>query len=112
METNPKVDWYFEKAGKWQNEVAKLRTIILGCGLTEELKWGCPCYTEHKNNIVLIHTFNEYCAVLFFKGALLKDKANILIRQTEKVQSSRQVRFTHATEIADLKGVLESLKGY
>ncbi|TLV02911.1 YdeI/OmpD-associated family protein [Dyadobacter luticola] len=108
METNPKVDWYFEKAGKWQNEVAKLRTIILGCGLAEELKWGCPCYTEHKNNIVLIHTFNEYCALLFFKGVLLKDTEGILVQQTENVQAARQIRFTSLQQINDLEVILKA----
>jgi len=104
---NPKVDFYFNKAKKWQDEVGKLRTIVLDCGLTEELKWGCPCYTYQKSNIVLIHDFKEYCALLFFKGALLHDAEQILIQQTENVQSARQVRFTHIDEVvereADLK---------
>src|SRR5215470_5341311 len=71
--TNPKVDWFFNQPGKWQEEYEKLRVIVFDCGLTEELKWGCPCYTFQKRNIVLIHGFKEYCALLFFKGALLKD---------------------------------------
>ena len=90
---NPKVDWYFNKAEKWQEEVEKLRTIVLDCHLTEELKWGCPCYTFQDNNIVLIHVFKEYCALLFFKGALLDDPNGILVRQTENVQAARQIRF-------------------
>jgi len=106
---NPKVDWFFAKAGKWQKEFETLRTFILECGLNEELKWGVPCYTAEKKNIVLIHGFKEYCAILFFKGALLKDPKGILIRQTENVQSARQVRFTRAGEIVKLK---TSLKAY
>ena len=92
---NPKVDWFFNKAKKWQEEYKQLRTIVLDCGLTEELKWGCPCYTFEKNNIVLIHGFKEYCALLFLKGALLKDPKGILIQQTKNVQSARQIRFSH-----------------
>lgn len=107
-ETNPKVDWYFTKEKKWKEEIVRLRDIILGCGLTEELKWGCPCYTLDKSNIVLIHTFKEYCAVLFFKGALLKDKNGILIQQTKNVQAARQVRFTNAQEVIKLKTTLKS----
>ena len=98
---NPKVDWYFNKAKKWQEELEKLRTILLDCGLNEELKWGCPCYTLDKSNIVLIHSFKEYCAVLFFKGALLNDANGVLIQQTENVQSARQMRFTSAQEIVE-----------
>src|SRR5438067_13580983 len=89
---NPKVDEYLRKAKKWQKEMEKLRMIILDCGLTEELKLGCPCYTFQKSNIVLIHGFKEYCALLFFKGALLKDPKGILIQQTENVQAARQIR--------------------
>ena len=96
---NPKVDFYFEKAKKWQEEVKQLRTIALDCELTEELKWGCPCYTFQKSNVVLIHDFKEYCAFLFFKGALLNDSNGILIQQTENVQSARQFPFTHLWEI-------------
>ena len=106
--TNPKVDWFFDKAGKWQEEYARLRTIILECGLAEELKWGCPCYTFQKRNIVLIHGFKDYCAVLFFKGALLRDTAGILIQQTKNVQSARQIRFTSSREIAKLKPTLKA----
>ena len=104
---NPKVDWFFDKPGKWQESYAKLRTIILDCGLNEELKWGCPCYTSEKRNIVLIHGFKEYCALLFFKGALLKDPKGILIQQTENVQAARQIRFTNAREIVKLKTTLK-----
>ncbi|GAA4211311.1 YdeI family protein [Pedobacter jeongneungensis] len=105
---NPKVDFYFNKAKKWQEAVNLLRTIALDCGLTEELKWGCPCYTLNGNNIVLIHDFKEYCAFLFFKGALLKDKEAILIQQTENVQSSRQIRFTNALQIVEMKAILKA----
>lgn len=104
---NPKVDWYFDKEEKWQEEVKKLRTIVLDCHLTEELKWGCPCYTFEGNNIVLIHTFKEYCALLFMQGALLKDPKGILIQQTENVQSARQIRFTSLKEITKLAPVLK-----
>ncbi len=96
---NPKVDWFFSKDTKWQKEYEKLRTIILDCGLTEELKWGVPCYTFQKRNIVLIHGFKEYCALLFFKGALLNDAKGILIQQTENVQAARQIRFSNLKEI-------------
>src|SRR5579862_5373524 len=92
---NPKVDWYFEKAEKWKSESVKLRTIILDCGLTEELRWGKPCYA-----------FKEYCAVLFMKGALLKDPKKILVQQTENVQAARQIRFTNIREIIKLEPVL------
>jgi uncharacterized protein YdeI (YjbR/CyaY-like superfamily) len=105
---NPKVDEYLRKAKKWQEEFEKLRIIILDCGLTEELKWGCPCYSFEKSNIVLIHGFKEYCALLFFKGALLKDPKGILIQQTENVQAGRQIRFTNAREIVKMKTVLKA----
>jgi uncharacterized protein YdeI (YjbR/CyaY-like superfamily) len=105
---NPKVDWYFNKAEKWQEEVEKLRAIVLDCGLTEELKWGCPCYTLRKSNIVLIHVFKEYCALLFFKGALLDDPNGILVQQTENVQAARQIRFSNIREIFDLEPVIIS----
>ncbi len=104
---NPKVDWFFDKTGKWQEAFAELRTIVLGCDLVEELKWGQPCYTFEKKNIVLMHGFKEYCALLFFKGALLKDPGKILIQQTENVQSARQVRFTSVGEVVKLKRVLK-----
>src|SRR6059058_3983611 len=105
---NPKVDEYLRKAKKWREEFEKLRMIILDCGLTEELKWGCPCYTLEKSNIVLIHVFKEYCALLFFKGALLKDDKNLLIQQTRNVQAARQMRFTNAGQIIKQKSVIKS----
>ena len=105
---NPKVDFYFDKATQWQKEIEKLRTIALDCGLTEELKWGCPCYSFEKRNIVLIHVFKEYCAFLFFKGALLKDTDGILIQQTKNVQVARQIRFTHVREVVKLAPILKT----
>jgi len=105
---NPKCDWFFEKDTKWQKEYVQLRKIALDCGLQEELKWGCPCYTFEKKNVVLIHGFKEYCAYLFFKGALLNDPEGILIQQTENVQSARQIRFTNVKEITKLSRVLKS----
>jgi len=106
--TNPKVDWFFSKDTKWQKEYEKLRKIILGCGLIEELKWGCPCYTFENTNIVLIHGFKEYCALLFFKGALLNDPNGILIQQTKNVQSARQIRFTNLREIVKMEKILKA----
>lgn len=105
---NPKVDFYFDKADQWQDAIVQLRAIVLGCGLDEELKWGCPCYTHQGRNIVLIHVFKEYCALLFFKGALLKDTDGILIQQTENVQSARQIRFTGVREITKHKRAIQS----
>ena len=105
---NPKVDWFFNKAKKWQEEYDRLRMIVLDCGLTEELKWGCPCYTFENSNIVLIHGFKEYCALLFHKGALLKDPKGILIQQTENVQAARQIRFTRIEEIANMEPILKA----
>ncbi len=105
---NHKVDFYFNKAQMWQQEIEQLRNIVLDCGLSEELKWGSPCYVSEKRNIVLIHTFKEYCALLFFKGSLLKDNKGILIQQTENVQAARQVRFTNIKEILKLEKVLKS----
>ena len=96
------------KAKKWQQEFKKLRTIILDCELTEELKWGCPCYTFQDRNIVLIHGFKEYCALLFFKGALLRDAKRILIQQTENVQAARQIRFRNVREVVELEPVLKA----
>lgn len=104
---NQKVNWFFDKDTKWQKEYQKLRTIILDCGLTEELKWGCPCYTFKTNNIVLIHGFKDYCALLFHKGVLLNDSNDILIQQTENVQSARQIRFTHLEEINELEQTIK-----
>jgi uncharacterized protein YdeI (YjbR/CyaY-like superfamily) len=104
---NPKVDFFFKKAEKWQEEFEKLRSILLDCPLAEELKWGVPCYTFQDKNIVLMHGFKEYCALLFVKGALLKDEQGILITQTENVQSARQARFTNVQEIVALEPVLK-----
>jgi uncharacterized protein YdeI (YjbR/CyaY-like superfamily) len=98
----------FRRAKKWQPEFEKLRMIILGCQLNEEMKWGWPCYTFQKKNIVLIHGFKEYCALLFFKGALLKDPKGILVQQTENVQAARQIRFTNVREIAKMEPVLKA----
>ena len=105
---NPKVDFYFSKAEKWQEELEKLRTIMLDCQLTEELKWGVPCYTFQKSNVVLIHVFKDYCALLFIKGALLKDANGILIQQTENVQAARQIRFTNVREIVEMETILKA----
>lgn len=105
---NPKVDFYFNKTEKWHEELAELRTIVLDCGLTEELKWGVPCYTYQKSNVVLIHVFKEYCALLFPKGALLNDTHGILVQQTENVQAARQIRFTHVKEIIEQKDILKT----
>ncbi len=105
---NPKVDWYFTKAKKWREHSEKLRAIILDCGLSEELKWGKPCYTFQKSNIVIIQGFKEYCALLFCKGALLKDPKGILIQQTENVQSARQIRFSNVREIVELESLLKA----
>ncbi len=112
-EMNPAVDFYFSKAKKWQEELEKLRSIVLdpiaiGCGLTEELKWGVPCYTFQKRNILLIHVFKEYCAVLFFKGALLNDANGILVQQTKNVQAGRQIRFNNVKEIVKMKPILKA----
>jgi uncharacterized protein YdeI (YjbR/CyaY-like superfamily) len=105
---NPEVDFYFSKAQKWLEELEKLRMIVLDCQLNEELKWGVPCYTFQKSNIVLIHVFKEYCALLFFKGALLNDTNGILIQQTENVQSARQIRFTNVLEIVEMEPILKA----
>ena len=106
---NEKVNFYFEKEVKWQEEVKQLRLIALDCNLMEELKWGTPCYTLDGRNIVLIHTFKEYCAFLFFKGALMRDEKGILIQQSKNVQATRQIRFTSLKEITQLK---KELKAY
>ncbi|MEP6681622.1 MAG: YdeI family protein [Parafilimonas sp.] len=105
---NPKVDFYFDKEKKWQKEIEQLRILVLDCGLTEELKWGCPCYTFENSNIVLIHVFKEYCALLFFKGVLLNDHDGILIQQTENVQSARQIRFTNLKDIVEKKRIIKA----
>ena len=104
---NPKVDFFFNKAEKWKEEFRKLRTILLDSPLAEELKWGVPCYTFQGKNIVLMHGFKEYSALLFVKGALLKDESGILVTQTENVQSARQVRFTSVQEIVTLEPLLK-----
>lgn len=108
MTANPKVDWFFNEDTKWKKEFAALRNIILDCGLIEELKWGQPCYTFQRKNIVLIHGFKEYCALLFFKGTLLKDDHGILIQQTENVQAARQIRFTDVRKIAESERTLKA----
>lgn len=105
---NPKVDFYFNKAKKWQEELEHLRTIVLDCGLTEDLKWGVPCYTFGERNVVLLHVFKEYCALLFVKGALLPDAEGILITQTENVQAARQIRFTTVQEILSMDHILKA----
>jgi uncharacterized protein YdeI (YjbR/CyaY-like superfamily) len=105
---NPKVDFFFNKAKLWQKEFEKLRMIVLDCGLTEELKWGNPCYTYDEANIVLIHGFKEYCALLFMKGALLNDADGILIQQTENVQAARQIRFTSVRQIVEMEPILKA----
>lgn len=106
--TNPKVDFFFEKDGQWSKEYDKLRKIVLACGLDEQLKWGQPCYMHGGSNIVLIHGFKEYCALLFFKGALMADGDGLLIQQTANVQSARQMRFTDAKEITKLAATIKS----
>ena len=105
---NSKIDVFLNKAKKWQEEFKKLRMIILDLQLTEELKWGVPCYTFQKSNIVLIHGFKEYCALLFFKGALLNDAHGILIQQTANVQAGRQIRFTNVREIIEMEPILKA----
>jgi len=105
---NPEVDEFLSKAQKWQEEMTKLRSIVLDCGLNEEWKWMHPCYTYQNNNVVLIHGFKEYCALLFFKGSLLKDPNGILIQQTENVQGRRQIRFTNLQEIVELEATIKA----
>ena len=107
--TNPKVDFFFNEPGRWREEYARLRTIVLDSPLTEALKWGCPCYTFDNKNVVLIHGFKDYCALLFTKGALLKDPEQILIQQTVNVQSARQARFA---SVADIAAAQTALKAY
>ena len=107
-ETNPKVDAYVEQATNWKEALRKLRDIILECQLDEELKWGVPCYTCNDANIVLIHTFKEYCAILFFKGSLLKDEEAVLVQQTKNVQAGRQIRFTSASQVDALQAVVKA----
>lgn len=105
---NPEVDWFFSKPTKWQDEYAELRKIILSCGLSEELKWGCPCYTWQNANVLLIHGFNDYCAILFMKGVLLPDSHQILVQQTKNVQVTRQIRFTSLAQIVDMKATIKA----
>jgi uncharacterized protein YdeI (YjbR/CyaY-like superfamily) len=105
---SPKVDAFLNREDKWKTEFEKLREIILGCGLAEDLKWGQPCYSLDGSNIVLMHGFKEYCAVLFMKGALLKDPRHVLIQQTPNVQAARQIRFTSARDVAKLEKTLKA----
>lgn len=104
---NPKVDFYFNKDGTWQQEIRLLRDILIDCHLSETLKWGVPTYTYKNSNVVLIHVFKAYCALLFFKGSLLKDEEKRLIQQTQNVQAARQLRFTTLAEIADSKSRIQ-----
>ncbi|GAB4093774.1 YdeI/OmpD-associated family protein [Flaviaesturariibacter terrae] len=106
---NPKVDFYFARENQWTEAIAQLRRIILECGLTEELKWGTPCYTFEGRNVLLVHTFKEYCAILFFKGTLLEDADGMLVQQTERVQAMRQLRFTSVREVTSREA---SIKAY
>ena len=108
VKKNPKVDEFLRKTKTWREEFEKLRAIILDCRLTEDFKWGVPCYTLEKKNVVLMHGFKEYCALLFFKGALLADPKGVLIRQTENVQAARQIRFTNVREIVSKKAIVKA----
>jgi uncharacterized protein YdeI (YjbR/CyaY-like superfamily) len=105
---NPEVDWFFNKETKWQEAYAELRTLVLATGLTETLKWGCPCYTNQNSNVVLIHGFKDYCALLFMQGALLKDPAGILVQQTENVQATRQIRFKNVEAILHSQSTIKA----
>lgn len=105
---NPKVNWFFEKADKWQEEVILLRSLLLDTQLNEDLKWGCPTYTLSTGNVALIHHFKDYCAVLFFKGALLKDPNALLIQQTENVQAARQMRFSSLLQLKEQETILKA----
>lgn len=106
--TNPAVNWFFEKESKWQSAYRELREIALESGLTEELKWGCPCYTNGNDNVFLIHGFKDYCALLFMQGALLKDTKKLLVQQTKNVQAARQMRFTSEAQVISLKASIKS----
>ncbi|MFB4169671.1 YdeI family protein [Virgibacillus sp. JSM 102003] len=106
--TNPKVDKFLSKAEKWKEEYEKLRGIVLDCELTEEFKWNLPCYTFKQSNIVIIQGFKEYCAIMFFKGALLNDPKSILIRPGENSQAQRQIRFTNVQEIVEMESILKA----
>ncbi|MCA6364818.1 MAG: YdeI/OmpD-associated family protein [Bacteroidetes bacterium] len=105
---NPKVHFYFEKEKRWTDEIIRLREIVLQTQVNEELKWGCPCYVSEGKNIVLIHTFKNYCALLFFNGALLPDPKGLLVQQTPNVQAARQMRFTHLSEIIERESDIRS----
>lgn len=105
---NPKVDAYLAKAKSWQQELRQLRAIALDCKLDEAFKWGTPCYTHEGANIVLMHTFKDYCALLFFKGALMKDPKGILIQQTKNTQAARQIRFTGVQDIVKLEAAIKA----
>lgn len=105
---NPKADWFFEEDTRWQKEYKALRNIVNACGLTEEVKWGVPCYTLQGNNVVLIHGFKDYCALLFHKGVLLSDEQQLLIQQTKNVQAARQIRFTNLEEITSNEKLLKT----
>ena len=108
MDMNPKVEFHFKKGKAWAFEMTALREIALASGVTEELKWGQPCYTDSGQNVFLLHTFKKYCAILFMKGALLKDPKNILIQQTKNVQAGRQIRFTSLDEITKQKATIKA----
>jgi uncharacterized protein YdeI (YjbR/CyaY-like superfamily) len=105
---NPKVNWFFDKDTPWKEAYAALRAVVLDCGVSEQLRWGCPCYAIDGKNVVVIHGFKHYCAVLFFKGALLKDPKHLLVQQTENVQAARQMRFTSVKDVMRLKRALRS----
>ena len=107
-ETSPKVDSFMERAGPWGAAFERLRTILLDCGLSEDLKWGQPCYSLESGNVVLMHGFKDYCALLFFKGALIDDPESILVQQTENVQAARQIRFTAADEVDRMDNVIKA----
>jgi uncharacterized protein YdeI (YjbR/CyaY-like superfamily) len=106
--TNPLVDKYIQNTPEWQKQLERLRRILLACSLTEDVKWGVPCYTSRNRNIVLIHVFKDYCALLFFKGALLKDSHGVLVQQTRNTQAARQLRFTTVRDIATLEPVIKA----
>lgn len=107
-EKNPKVDEFLKNAGRWREEFEELRRIVLDCRLTEELKWGVPCYTLNGKNVLLIHGFKDYCALLFVKGALLRDDRKILFQQTENVQAGRQIRFASVQEIVAMEAIIKA----
>ncbi len=105
---NPKVDGFLKKAKQWRKEMEKLREILLVAGLGEELKWGKPCYTFQTGNVVVMLPLKNYCALLFCKGALLKDPSGILVKAGENTQAARQLRFTHLREIVDREAILKT----